>query len=402
MANLLDENGLSTLWSIIKKKITAIVSTQEEQEETLATIEGKNFISYKGSWALGDYLYLDAVTYNGSMYTCVNTSGTSETPGESDDWEESVSAGTDGADGADGVSSHIHIAYSTSSDGADDFSTSYFDGALYMGVLIDSEEEASEDYSEYTWGRFCGTDGTDGEECIQVLYSPSHINITLDSDGNISETLGLEGDASVYVQAFIGSQQAQVTGVTISDTSGCTVATSQSDDALSYEIALDTVSTATRTIGSSSTSLPIASGNFTMSVTISDGTDEYTIDEIKITFSVDYSLWEEAMLSTTIGNISNVVTAITTLTNISAALASSIIDLAEEVVSIGVAAGVDGYDNEEENNTTEIIESITSYKETLTSYAEELADLSNSVQYVQSSGALSNYVYSDDDSLTIA
>ena len=77
--------------------------------------------------------------------------------------------GTDGTDGLpgkngkDGTSSYVHFAYSTSADGKNNFSTTSFNGALYIGVLTDDNVEDSDTYTDYAWSRMKGEDGVDGE-----------------------------------------------------------------------------------------------------------------------------------------------------------------------------------------------------------------------------------------------
>lgn len=68
----------------------------------------------------------------------------------------------EGEDGADGVSSYVHFAYANSADGSQGFSTTPFDGALYIGVLTDSNQSDSENYLDYAWSLIKGTDGTNG------------------------------------------------------------------------------------------------------------------------------------------------------------------------------------------------------------------------------------------------
>lgn len=62
----------------------------------------------------------------------------------------------------DGDSSHIHIAYANSAEGSKDFSTSWFDGAMYFGVYTDDREAASETYTDYKWTRIKGEQGIQG------------------------------------------------------------------------------------------------------------------------------------------------------------------------------------------------------------------------------------------------
>ena len=63
----------------------------------------------------------------------------------------------------DGNSSHIHIAYANSAEGSKDFSTSWFDGAMYFGVYTDDKESASETYTDYKWTRIKGDKGDKGD-----------------------------------------------------------------------------------------------------------------------------------------------------------------------------------------------------------------------------------------------
>ena len=71
--------------------------------------------------------------------------------------------GLPGKNGEDGTSSYVHFAYSTSADGKNNFSTTSFNGALYIGVLTDDNVEDSDTYTDYAWSRMKGEDGVDGE-----------------------------------------------------------------------------------------------------------------------------------------------------------------------------------------------------------------------------------------------
>ena len=72
------------------------------------------------------------------------------------------SNGTNGTNGTNGKTSYLHIAYANSSDGSSGFSTTYFSGALYIGTYTDFTESDSTTYSDYTWARLKGQDGTNG------------------------------------------------------------------------------------------------------------------------------------------------------------------------------------------------------------------------------------------------
>lgn len=100
--------------------------------------------------------------------------------------------GQPGAKGEDGTNSYIHFAYSSSSDGSDDFSTTSFDGALYIGILVDDVLEDSLDYEDYEWSLIKGADGTSVEitsTSVQYAISADGVTVPADSEwGNIKNT----------------------------------------------------------------------------------------------------------------------------------------------------------------------------------------------------------------------
>ncbi|MFI3068653.1 hypothetical protein [Streptococcus suis] len=71
--------------------------------------------------------------------------------------------GVAGAKGADGRTTYVHFAYANSANGQTNFSTSYFDGALYMGTLTDYTQADSANYTAYTWSRLKGEKGDKGD-----------------------------------------------------------------------------------------------------------------------------------------------------------------------------------------------------------------------------------------------
>lgn len=74
--------------------------------------------------------------------------------------------GTDGQPGSDGKNSYTHFAYASSADGATGFSTTYFEGALYLGTCSDFNEADPEDYRAYSWARMKGETGAVGETLL--------------------------------------------------------------------------------------------------------------------------------------------------------------------------------------------------------------------------------------------
>lgn len=78
--------------------------------------------------------------------------------------------GTDGEDGIpgtnglDGNTSYLHIAYATSADGTEGFSTTESEGKTYIGQYVDFTEEDSLTPSSYSWSKIKGEDGADGDQ----------------------------------------------------------------------------------------------------------------------------------------------------------------------------------------------------------------------------------------------
>jgi hypothetical protein len=74
--------------------------------------------------------------------------------------------GEKGEAGTNGKNSYTHFAYASSADGQTGFSTTYFDGALYIGVCSDFNEADPEDYRAYSWARMKGDTGAVGETLL--------------------------------------------------------------------------------------------------------------------------------------------------------------------------------------------------------------------------------------------
>ena len=72
--------------------------------------------------------------------------------------------GSDGSDGVNGDSAYIHVAWSNSSDGSVDFSTSVATNKTYIGTYTDFNSVGSETYTDYTWVLIKGADGADGSD----------------------------------------------------------------------------------------------------------------------------------------------------------------------------------------------------------------------------------------------
>ena len=102
-----------------------------------------------------------------------------------------------GQDGTNGQSEYLHIAYSTSSDGSANFSTSTFNDAIYIGTYSDFTASDSTNYIDYTWTRIRGNDGVDGVNG-QSMYL--HIAYATNSNGSSGFSLTYTG-----VETYIGT-----------------------------------------------------------------------------------------------------------------------------------------------------------------------------------------------------
>lgn len=153
----------------------------------------------------------DDMTETPSEYIGICTDQNPEDPTTYTSYKWSKLEGTDGTDGLpgkdgdDGTSSYVHFAYSTSADGKNNFSTTSFDGALYIGVLTDDNVEDSGTYTDYAWSRMRGEDGAQG-----IPGESSYIHIKYSSVPNPSDSQMLE-TPNTYIGICIDSNIADPT-----------------------------------------------------------------------------------------------------------------------------------------------------------------------------------------------
>ena len=95
-----------------------------------------------------------------SAYIGVYVDYTEEDSDTASDYTWSRWQGKDGADGIDAKDAYVHFAYSTSSDGSENFSVTEFEGATYLGVYSDREQADSTDHTKYAWSKIKGKDVT--------------------------------------------------------------------------------------------------------------------------------------------------------------------------------------------------------------------------------------------------
>ena len=74
-----------------------------------------------------------------------------------------------GDDGEDGETSYLHIAYATSADGKTGFSTTNAVDKTYIGQYVDFEKADSTDPTKYHWSKFQGPKGDKGDPGEQGL-----------------------------------------------------------------------------------------------------------------------------------------------------------------------------------------------------------------------------------------
>ena len=76
-----------------------------------------------------------------------------------------IEDGTDGENGipgTNGLSGYVHLAWATSADGSQGFSTTVSAGKTYIGVYTDHTAADSTRYQDYSWSLIKGADGDDG------------------------------------------------------------------------------------------------------------------------------------------------------------------------------------------------------------------------------------------------
>lgn len=83
------------------------------------------------------------------------------------------SDGNNGDPGADGYTTHF--AYATSADGSQNFSTTNFNGATYIGTYRDKNNADSTNYRDYTWTQWKGNNGANGRA---LTSSSEHYNVS--------------------------------------------------------------------------------------------------------------------------------------------------------------------------------------------------------------------------------
>lgn len=143
---------------------------------------------------VGDYMWVrTVVTYTGNKE--VKSYNVSRVGSDGAD-------GMPGAKGADGKTSYVHHAYANSADGSKDFSTTYFAGAMYVGVCTDFNSLDPTEHTYYTWARLRGEDGEAGTAYTNNLLRNSDFADGADFwkvyGGTVDTAEKVEGRNSAY------------------------------------------------------------------------------------------------------------------------------------------------------------------------------------------------------------
>lgn len=143
---------------------------------------------------VGDYMWVKTVvTYTGNKEVKSYTVSRIGSDGAD---------GMPGAKGADGKTSYVHHAYANSADGSKDFSTTYFAGALYVGVCTDFNSQDPTEHTYYTWARLRGEDGEAGNSYTNNLLRNSDFADGADFwkvyGGTVDTAEKVEGRNSAY------------------------------------------------------------------------------------------------------------------------------------------------------------------------------------------------------------
>lgn len=108
--------------------------------------------------------------------------------------------GIPGLNGTNGQTSYLHIAYSNSSDGSNDFSTTDSAGKLYIGQYTDFVSEDSTDYKKYSWTKIKGDTGAQGPQGNQGNPGEDALNLVIiSSNGNIFKNTMIATTLSAHV-----------------------------------------------------------------------------------------------------------------------------------------------------------------------------------------------------------
>lgn len=111
----------------------------------------------------GKSVYVQSVTKVGGITTVVLSDGTESST-------LTINDGEDGDDGRAGANGYVHVAWATSADGSEGFSTSVSAGKTYIGVYSDDVQADSQTYTDYSWSLIKGDTGIGVKAVVEQYY----------------------------------------------------------------------------------------------------------------------------------------------------------------------------------------------------------------------------------------
>lgn len=119
-----------------------------------------------------------------------------------------------GEDGISATQYYYHVAWMNTSDNSDNsFTTTNPSGSsyAYIGTLIDTTENDSDDYTKYDWAYVKGDRGEDGKNSVRLDLTNESSTVTCDKDGNIIGTI--QGTVAIL---YDGAKKADINMVSYS------------------------------------------------------------------------------------------------------------------------------------------------------------------------------------------
>lgn len=119
-----------------------------------------------------------------------------------------------GEDGISATQYYYHVAWMNTSDNSDNsFTTTNPSGSsyAYIGTLIDTTENDSDDYTKYDWAYVKGDRGEDGKNSVRLDLTNESSTVTCDKDGNIIGTI--QGTVAIL---YDGAKEADINKVSYS------------------------------------------------------------------------------------------------------------------------------------------------------------------------------------------
>ena len=151
----------TTIPSSITKGMWLWVKTTYSDSSVATT---KSYVGTDGED--GSSVYVQSATKSGDTTTVViaDTEGHTTTLSIVDGQD-----GSDGSPGTNGLNGYVHVAWATSADGSQGFSTTVSAGKTYLGTYTDNKAADSQIYSDYSWSLIKGETGATGPQGPQGI-----------------------------------------------------------------------------------------------------------------------------------------------------------------------------------------------------------------------------------------